>query len=1685
MGINLFKNLCRNYFLYFSIIITFMQLTKQTLFMRNFTTRFLLVGLLVTFCLSINGYAQQRQVLETQSYTGKLVRTTPKLADIDRTSMYGKPFVKTRDKDGIIGMGEEMEKVEERLERGFASRNAGKGKSTDALQNPYTHNPQVPGTSLLANFDGQTSPGLSPSDNNMAAGPNHIIQAVNNVNGTQFTIWNKAGAVVQGPTILASITGFPGYGDPVVLYDQLADRWIICEFGPVPPTHTINIAVSTTGNPTGAWNIYQFQDVNFFIDYEKMSVWHNAYYLSSNDFNNAGNSYLGSSVYSMDRAAMIAGSPTATMIRTRLNDAGGNFYNMGTIGLEGMTPSSQSGLFAYPIGPTTLNVFEVIPNFGAGTQTIGPNTALPIASYATPPGTVAQQGSGTGVGTLGERMMFKLNYRNNSGTESIVMTHTVGNAGLAAVRWYELRRVAGNWTVYQQGTITGSDGNSRFMGGISMDGCGNIALMYDVSGTTAFPSIRYTGRNSFDPLGQMTLPESVIVNAGVGHPGNTRWGDYNTTVQDYSSVGNPNNGSFWSTSQYGNQSTRIANFTITNGCAPTVSLVGAGSTLVFENCTPVNGVIDPNELVTVSLCVQNTGTLNTTNLVGTLQATGGVTSPSGPQNYGVVVGGGPAVCRNFSFTANGSCGGTVTATLQLQDGATNYGTITFTYTMGVLSTVFTQNFDAVVAPALPAGWVATAPVNLTGAPLWVTSSSGTPAPPAASAPNAIFVTDPGNLTDNRITSPGIAITTTTAKLSFKNNFDLESGFDGGVLEIAIPGVAGGAFQDILTAGGSFSAGGYTGTISTSFANPIAGRQAWTGSSGGFITTSVNLPAAAAGKTIQLQWREGSDNSVSAVGWRVDDVVITDGYTCATSCTPPPPPPCIVTCPANITVNNTLNQCGAIVNYPAPVGVGVCGTITAVPASGTFFPVGTTVVGVRSDVLYDQTGVTAVGIGSQNFEAANNAFDDQAADDFVVPGGQTWTVSKVAVSGVFFNGPGTPTATATVVFYNNSGNVPGSVVQSFSGVPVTGGPNYTATLPSNVVLNAGTYWVSVQVDMDFTPNGQWGWNTYGGANVNSEAVWRNPGAGFGTPCTNYAPVLTGGCIPGTGNNLIFRLIGSNSVPNCSFTITVLDVQAPTITCPANITVNAAAGLCTASVNTPNATTADNCSVSKLTWVMTGATTGSSPLTGINNVGTATFNGGVTTVTYTASDPSNNTATCSFTVTVNDLQPPTITCPANISVNAAAGLCNASVVTPNPTTADNCSVTKLTWALTGATTGASPATGINTVGTRTFNVGVTTVTYTASDAFGNTATCSFTVTVIDNQAPTITCPANISDITPVGSCTKTIATPNPVTADNCGVTILTWAMTGATTGASPATGINFLGSQAFNIGVTTVTYTAKDASNNATSCSYTVTIADAQLPVISAQPTTRTVCVGTSTTFNVTATNTLTYQWQMWNGTAWVNTGTNSSSLTINPTTLAMNTNTFRVLLNGLCSVVTSANASLYVNKLPDISIAASRIPILLPGESVNLVATVDPAGGSFVWLKNGVAVPGVTGGTLSGLTVDDIGSYKAVYTDLNGCVQTSNEITVSGAPSGNLYVFPNPNFGQFSVRFFNQVGESATVNVFDSKGALVYRRQMVTTTAYTRLDIDLGPTLSSGVYIVEVVNSAGQRMGAKRVVVRHQ
>jgi hypothetical protein len=303
-------------------------------------------------------------------------------------------------------------------------------------------------------------------------------------------------------------------------------------------------------------------------------------------------------------------------------------------------------------------------------------------------------------------------------------------------------------------------------------------------------------------------------------------------------------------------------------------LVADSFMLVTETCP--NGSIDPGETVAVSVALRNLGLASTSNLVATLQATEGVVAPGGPQSYGSLNGGGEPVTRIFTFVANGICGGTNIAVFQLQDGASNLGILTFSFLLGQRTSVpvLSQNFDGVATPSLPAGWT----VSWTGAgAAWATTSAL-----SDTAPNSAFAPDPDAPSDNSLISAGFLVAGSSAQLTFHHSFYTETLYDGGALEISI---GAGAFTDILAAGGSFLTNGYTQTISTCCGNPLGGRGAWSGSSGGFITTSATLPASAAGQPVRLRWRFCSDNEVGAIGWYIDSISVVDGVACCTSVPP--------------------------------------------------------------------------------------------------------------------------------------------------------------------------------------------------------------------------------------------------------------------------------------------------------------------------------------------------------------------------------------------------------------------------------------------------------------------------------------------------------------------------------------------------------------------------------------------------------------------------------------------------------------------------------------------------------------------------------------------------------------------------------------------------------------------------------
>jgi hypothetical protein len=303
----------------------------------------------------------------------------------------------------------------------------------------------------------------------------------------------------------------------------------------------------------------------------------------------------------------------------------------------------------------------------------------------------------------------------------------------------------------------------------------------------------------------------------------------------------------------------------------------AAGTLVTESVP--NGRLDPGETVTVSLCITNQALTVSGSVTGTLAATGGVQSPSGPQSYGAIPPAG-SVCREYVLTVNRTCGSMVTATLQAQETGAVTRSLTYTFQVGSNPTpFFTENFDGVVAPVLPSGWTSSL-LSGTANP-WTTAGSA-----ADSTPNRVFTRDPIAVGDNALVSPDIGIPGGGGtRLDFRNMYDTEPQWSGGVLEVAI---GEGQFQDIVAAGGLFVSGGYNRRLAGNTDTALRGRTAWTGFSGEFTTTSVIMPPASSGRNVRVRWWMGSTafSGGGTTGWSVDTISFSTFQCTASSAAPP-------------------------------------------------------------------------------------------------------------------------------------------------------------------------------------------------------------------------------------------------------------------------------------------------------------------------------------------------------------------------------------------------------------------------------------------------------------------------------------------------------------------------------------------------------------------------------------------------------------------------------------------------------------------------------------------------------------------------------------------------------------------------------------------------------------------------------
>jgi hypothetical protein len=458
-----------------------------------------------------------------------------------------------------------------------------KGYSGDGALQLFSPAPAIPAPFLtfegLSNQDNFDVFGfrVNPPDPNGEVGPNHYVEMINLV----FGVYDKAGNLLLGPVDTGTLwSGFAipdctdPSGDPIVIYDQLENRWLLTQFTTRDPTFYNCVAISTTGDPTGSYYRYAFTTGPNFPDYPKYGNWKKSYVITTREFGPNGEYGIG--VYALEKNKMIAGNPNARMVGFFID---GNVpANLPLVG-DGLLPADIDGTkqpkedAAIPLVGTqddgagygatfdALNIWDLKIKWKSTPEaSLVLKAQLPVASFDSifpcaptsrdclPQPGITNPDQYLDILSYRQRPTFRLAYRNFMTYEALVTNQSVeALPGVAGVRWYEIRRTGSTYSLYQQGTYAPGDGVHRWMGSIAQDKKGNAALGYSVvNGVDVFPGIRYTGRLAGDPLGEMTLGEGTIIDGtGVQTTTNSRWGDYTDMTVDPT-----DDCTFWYVNQY-------------------------------------------------------------------------------------------------------------------------------------------------------------------------------------------------------------------------------------------------------------------------------------------------------------------------------------------------------------------------------------------------------------------------------------------------------------------------------------------------------------------------------------------------------------------------------------------------------------------------------------------------------------------------------------------------------------------------------------------------------------------------------------------------------------------------------------------------------------------------------------------------------------------------------------------------------------------------------------------------------------------------------------------------------------------------------------------------------------------------------------------------------------------------------
>ena len=769
----------------------------------------------------------------------------------------------------------------------------------------------------------------------------------------------------------------------------------------------------------------------------------------------------------------------------------------------------------------------------------------------------------------------------------------------------------------------------------------------------------------------------------------------------------------------------------------------AGSTLVAEGCSPTNGVVDPNETVTVNFALTNSGG-STANLVATLLATNGVNFPSAPQNYGAVTGGGGLVVRPFTFTARGNCGGLCTAVFQLQDGSTNYGFVTNALRLGVLASA-SYSSGGVVMP-IPDN-------NTNGAEIPIT------------------VPDVGLIADVNV----------RVRLNHTYDGDL-------VISLIHPDATAVTLSSKRGGGGDNYGSGATN---------CSGTFTVFDDSAAIAITSGAAPFAGSYRPLQLL---STLNGKSVAGtWKLRVVDTGGGDTGTVYC---------------VQLDIARQQYLCCSPNTAPTLTGIEGTTLNYVENQPATPITATLTATDDGNLTNAMVSITAGFASGedvlalNPNPQNGIFAAYAGGVLTLTGTTNAASYQAALRSVtYFNtseNPSTATRTVTFAVQDDAGQASGNQSRSMSVAAVNDPPSFVKGPDQNLLACAGPQTVpgwatsispgppdeSLQV-VDFIVT-----NNNNGMFAVEPAVSPTGTLTF-TPAANSNGVALVSVKlhdnGGTDNG------GQDTSAEQTFTITVLAPELPTITCPTNVVVSTAAGLCLATSVSLGLPLATNHNCGDLT---------------VTNDAPTQFPHGPTTVTWTAVDASGNFTTCQQTVTVTDSEAPTLTCPADILTTNSLGQCSVAVSLGLPVaTNDNCGILIVT--------NNSPT---------LFPVGTNLVTWTAVDTTGNTTTGLQTVIVWDIAPPVLTCATN-----------KTVARgaswsfDEPIAVDgHCGSNL-------------PPTIQNTVTNESLCQTSVTRTWQFTDCCTNSVTCSQTVIIADtAELVLIPA--TNKTVECGLAWAFD---------------------------------------------------------------------------------------------------------------------------------------------------------------------------------------------------------------------------------------------